>query len=291
MTRPLVLLAIIGFLALPGSATATGSATLVVSEVYGGGGNAGAPYTNDFVELRNLSAAPVSLSGWSIQYASATGSVWSVTPLPALNLAPGQFLLVQEASGGPNGSPLPTPDATGTIAMAAAAGKVALVASTSALSGTCPTGLVDLVGYGGTANCFEGTAAAPAPSNTLSDQRAAHGLADSDDNAADFSTAAPDPQNMSSPTAVSLRFFSARREGRTVMLRWRTGSEAGLLGFEVFRGTTRINRLPIRALGGPSGRTYSFPDPRPGNAVRYRLRALQTDGSRVWLAATRLSPT
>src|SRR5437764_1667938 len=51
----------------------SGSQSLVISQVYGGGGNSGAPWHNDFVELFNPTDASVSFSGWSIQYASATG--------------------------------------------------------------------------------------------------------------------------------------------------------------------------------------------------------------------------
>jgi uncharacterized protein len=57
----------------------TGSATIsltvaspaggvVISKVYGGGGNAGATYTNDFIELFNASASAVTIDGWSVQY-------------------------------------------------------------------------------------------------------------------------------------------------------------------------------------------------------------------------------
>jgi predicted extracellular nuclease len=288
MSRVLALGAIIGLLAVPGSAVAVGSSSLVVSEVYGGGGNASAPFTNDYVELRNIGGASVALAGWSIQYASASGTSWSVTALPAFTLGPGQFFLVQEASGGVNGAALPPPDATGTIALAATAGKVAVVSSTSALSGACPTGAVDLVGYG-TATCFEGTAAAPAPSNTLSDQRKAHGQTDTDDNAADFATAAPDPQNSASPTAVRVRSFSARRHGsRGVVLRWRTGSEAATLGFNLYRGKRVLNRFPIAADGGLTGRAYTFRWAGPATRATFRLQAVRADGTRAWLAAASL---
>ena len=54
---------------------------LRVSQVYGGGGNAGATYTNDFIELFNAGAGSINLSGWSVQYASATGTSWQVTNL------------------------------------------------------------------------------------------------------------------------------------------------------------------------------------------------------------------
>src|SRR5262245_53364266 len=132
------------------------SPDVVISQIYGGGGNAGATLTHDFIELFNRGTAPIDVSGWSVQYASATGSTWQVTALSNITIQPGQYYLVQEAQGAGGTSPLPTPDAIGTIAMAAAAGKVALVNSTTALTG-CPSGnsVIDLVGYGTTATCFE----------------------------------------------------------------------------------------------------------------------------------------
>lgn len=101
--------------ALAFSPAALAVGDVVISQVYGGGGNTGAPYSSDFVELFNRSSQPVSLAGWSIQYASATGTgnfggtTTQITPLPGISLQPGQYLLVQQASGA-TGSPLPTPD-------------------------------------------------------------------------------------------------------------------------------------------------------------------------------------
>ena len=51
-------------------AQAVPSAGLMITEVYPGGGNAGATYNADFVELYNASSATVSLSGKSLQYLS-----------------------------------------------------------------------------------------------------------------------------------------------------------------------------------------------------------------------------
>jgi predicted extracellular nuclease len=65
---------------------------VVISQVYGGGGNANATYTNDFVELFNKGNASVDISGYSIQYASATGTAWQVCAIPTgTTLAPGIF--------------------------------------------------------------------------------------------------------------------------------------------------------------------------------------------------------
>ena len=185
--------------------------SVVISEVYGGGGNASAPYKNDYIELYNRTASSISLSGWSVQYASATGSTWQVTTLSG-SIAPGRYYLVAESAGNscsglPCGVDLPTPDATGTILMSGTAGKVALVQNSTLLTGSCPTGLPisDFVGYGTTANCFEGSGPTSAPSNTTSVIRLAGGATDTDNNAADFAAGAPDPDNSAdtAPTVTS----------------------------------------------------------------------------------------
>jgi DNA/RNA endonuclease G (NUC1) len=122
----------------------------VISQVYGGGGNSGSTLRNDFIEIFNPTASPISLAGWSVQYQSATGTAtWQVTTLTG-TLAPGQYYLVQEAAQGGGTVNLPTPDASGTIPMAAGAGKVALVNSTTALAGSCPSSatIVDRLAYG-----------------------------------------------------------------------------------------------------------------------------------------------
>ena len=65
---------------LAGSAFASPGG-VVISQVYGGGGNSGATYRNDFIELFNAGPAPVSLNAWSVQYTSSAGARWQVTAL------------------------------------------------------------------------------------------------------------------------------------------------------------------------------------------------------------------
>ncbi|MBA2746975.1 MAG: lamin tail domain-containing protein, partial [Flavisolibacter sp.] len=166
---------------------------LVISQVYGAGGNTGATYKNDFIEIFNPTTSSVNLTGWSVQYASATGSSWAVTSLSG-SIAAGKYYLVQQA-GGATGANMPAADATGITNMSSTAGKVALVNSTTALTGTCPSNYIDLVGFGTTANCYEGSGATPAPSAILSVFRAANGCTDTDNNASDFSAATPAPRN------------------------------------------------------------------------------------------------
>lgn len=175
---------------------------VVISEVYGGGGNSGATYRNDYVELFNRGSSSVAIGGWSVQYASATGTTWSTVVIPAgAMLGSGQYYLVQLASGGATGALLPTANATGTINMSGVSGKVALCNSSAALSGACPASaaIKDFVGYG-SANCAEGTTA-PTLTNTTAAQRDGGGCEDTGSNSANFSAAAPTPRNMASPLA------------------------------------------------------------------------------------------
>jgi predicted extracellular nuclease len=178
------------------------TAAVVISQVYGGGGNSGATYKNDFIELFNNGSDAVSVSGWSVQYGSAAGTGWSATALPNVTLQPGQYLLVQETAGTGGTTSLPTPDAIGTLSLSGSSGKVALVSSTAALTGTAPTGAAvkDLVSYGSTATGAE-TSPAPGLSNTTAALRAFNGCQDSNDNSADFSAAAPAPRNSASALA------------------------------------------------------------------------------------------
>ena len=134
--------------------------TVKISQVYGGGGNSGSTYTNDFIEIFNQSAVPVNISGWSVQYAGATVTTpWNVTPLctsAPCYIQPGHYYLIQESAGAGGTTALPTADASGGVLMSGTQAKVALVASTVALTGACPSDptIVDKVGYGA-ANCCD----------------------------------------------------------------------------------------------------------------------------------------
>ncbi|MDB4876641.1 MAG: non-specific endonuclease [Gemmatimonadetes bacterium] len=171
---------------------------VVISQLYGGGGNSGASIKNDFIELLNRSGQPVNVTGWSVQYASAAGTTWAVTPLSG-TIPPGGYYLVQEAVGA-GGTVALAPDATGSIAMSATAGKVAVVAATTALSGTCPTAsAIDLVSFGST-GCSPQTT--PTLTNTTAALRGSSGCKYTGDLTADFATGAPAPRN--SATAANV---------------------------------------------------------------------------------------
>ncbi|QOY90010.1 lamin tail domain-containing protein [Paludibaculum fermentans] len=193
---------------------ASAHAQVVISQVYGGGGNSGAPLNSDYVELFNPGSSTVPLDGLSLQYTSATGTgnfgatSGQITLLSG-SLNAGQYFLVKMSSG-TTGADLPAPDLTGTINLSATGGKVALVSGTAALdcnggSAACSAAsvarILDLVGFG-TANYYEGAGPAPAASNTTALFRAGAGCVDTNNNAADFSTGAPAPRNAASPTQL-----------------------------------------------------------------------------------------
>jgi hypothetical protein len=193
-------------------------AVVVISQLYGGGGNAGATYNADFVELLNRSTSAIDVTNWSIQYQSAaatSGAAWAINrvcPAGTCALAPGHYYLVQLGSGGSTGASL-SPDAAPVSAtnIAAGAGKLALVSSVTALTGMagsgCPlpfpaSAIIDFVGYGtGAGICFEGTGPANGPpNNTTSINRKSNGCQDTNSNLSDFnSPGSVTPRNSSSP--------------------------------------------------------------------------------------------
>src|SRR5215212_9780745 len=153
---------------LPGIAAAA-SPNIVISQVYGAGGNSGAALRNDYIELFNRGTSPVTVTGWSVQYSSSTG----------------------------------------TIAMAAGAGKVVLVNTTTGLacngsSTVCSAAqlaqIVDLVGYGTGTSFFEGTGPTATIAATTAAFRKLNGCTDTDSNANDFAVAAAAPRNSASAT-------------------------------------------------------------------------------------------
>jgi hypothetical protein len=178
---------------------------VLISQVYGGGGDSGSTLNSDYVEIYNRSVATVNLVGWSVQYAAASGATWSVGNLSG-SIGPGKYHLVKLA-GGANGAALPTADSTPTtsINMSATQGKVALRNTTTSFTGSSPigqAGLQDFVGYG-TANAYEGSGAAPSPSKTTAIFRSGGGAGDTGDNKADFAASTPNPRNSSFGSMVA----------------------------------------------------------------------------------------
>ena len=192
------------------TALATMNAQIVINEVYGGGGNSGSTFKNDFVELINRGSASVTLTGAYLQYGSATGvfqgtgSTPLLQALPTITLQAGQTYLIQQAAGAGGTTNLPTPDyvpPVGTeFGMSGTAGKIALTTNGTVVTSATDANVVDLVGFGSNASIFEGSGPAPAPSNSTSVSRT-NGI-DTNNNAADFIAGTPTPQN-STQLAVS----------------------------------------------------------------------------------------
>lgn len=183
---------------------------VVISQVYGGGGNGGSTYTHDFVELYNRGTVAVTLTGHTLQYASSGGAFnpENIQTLPEITIQPGHYFLIQQAKGTGGTTALPTPDLVPTeadnvvvLSIAGANGKIALASNNTAVTASNDTNVVDFVGFG-TANLFEGTAAAPAASNSTSVHRANNGCQDTNDNAADFTAGEVTPRN--SATAANV---------------------------------------------------------------------------------------
>ncbi len=168
-----------------------------ISKVYGGGGGSGT-YTHDFVELFNYSNSPIDISGWAVEYGSATGNWGSSTGnyfvLPVgTTIQPCSYLLIQCGAAGTAGVAIPvTPDlVTPNISASQSSGKIGLfnvLQANVACGSEAPGSLVDKVAYG-TANCAEG-AVVPGVSNTTAVVRNNNGISDTDNNVADFTVAA-----------------------------------------------------------------------------------------------------
>ena len=203
------------------------STSVVISEVYGGGGNAGAPYDHDFVELYNKTGAGIDLNGYSVQYNPATGGGnYNTVPLGNVTIPANGFLLVQFGATGTIGAALPTPSVINALDLSATGGRVALVNNVTPLKNSdqaneLGAGIIDFVGYGSSASVYEGASQAPAASNSTSIERKARIDAtsvsmalggddanqgngyDSNNNNLDFVTrAAPMPQNSASSLEV-----------------------------------------------------------------------------------------
>ncbi|MFT3712244.1 MAG: lamin tail domain-containing protein [Archangium sp.] len=202
------------------TATFNGAAcapAVVISQVYGRGGTGATTPNADYVELHNRGTTAASLSGWSLQYASATNTTsFNVSHAFAAgaSIPPGGFFLVRFAQSG-TGVALPTPDAVTNTDMSQTTGKLLLANSAVAVavdSTGCPTmaasaTVVDLVGFGSTANCREGAGVAQnAPPHLVNTDAmfrrdssgAATACIDTNDNSSDFVVAPLTPRNSAS---------------------------------------------------------------------------------------------
>jgi len=144
------------------AAAGNANAALFISQVYGGGGatSTNPLYTNDWVELYNNGSTAINLTGYSLQYAAATNTTsFGSSNSQALSgtIAANSYFLVEEGRGsGLTGTAAdPSYNLTGgNLNLSATAGKIALFSTTATGASTTArsANLVDLVGYGSTAN-------------------------------------------------------------------------------------------------------------------------------------------
>ena len=181
------------------------SPMVVISQVYGGGGTAGAAYQTSYIELFNRGATTVDMTQWSLRFTSDTGAFNTAimfVSTRSIPLNPGQYLLVSVGPTGPTGLPVPA-DFSASNQTLGTSGKVVLIRPNSNVPfNTCPlpdAGVVDFVGFGPNANCFEGAPLAVTLNNTTAAFRKTDGCTDTDNNSSDFSTGPASPRASFSP--------------------------------------------------------------------------------------------
>jgi Calx-beta domain/Lamin Tail Domain len=192
-----------------GSAQTIADSNIRINQIYTRGGEAGAAFQNDFIELFNRGNVDVDISGWSLNIINFSGippniqysaSGIKIFTSPRNIIKPGGHYLIRFGGNGSSGQPLPTPDIDlNPMPISDSGGEIILVAKDKTLPfGYCPaapdlTGVVvDYVGYG-IAICYEGTVTlAPPPDKALT--RVGSGCTDNNDNLADFSFATPVPR-------------------------------------------------------------------------------------------------
>lgn len=176
------------------------SPNLVISQFQPGT----ATSNDEWVEIKNISSAPIDLNGYRVVYRSSSGTndvgpfaEWTTSTI----LQPGQFYLIASTSySGPV-----TPDRTYNPSVCACS----MSANSGGLGirqGGMNTGaLIDSVGWGSATNIFvEGTpTAAPGSTSGNSQIRKQNGCQDTDNNSNDFQTQAPmAPRNTATAPAT-----------------------------------------------------------------------------------------
>lgn len=275
-------------------AVPSASTTLVLSQVYGGGGsNTGSPaYTNDYVEIKNVSSVTQSLDGKALQYGAATGQFGgstgtNIVTLPNVSLAPGQYYLVVLGTAGTAGAAIPVAaDLTsGTINMSGTSGKIALTTTNTwlACGGVAPgvactfpnAAIIDWVAYGAAGNVTAGNGEGGTSVNNNTALTTAQGgvrngtgCTDTDNNNLDFTVVAPPvPRN----TATTASPCSTTAAGVGISGRVTTADGRGITNAIV---TIMGNSLPEprTVITGRRG-AYIFDDLEPGETYIVTVRS------------------
>jgi hypothetical protein len=189
-----------------------GSPNLVVSQVYTRGGEAGASYQKDFIEIFNRGTQPADMNQYGLHVTLDSN------PIPAsmfvrlfssrgIRIEPGRYLLIALGGSGTDGQPLPTPDFDLGVVLPIpvpanlhpTSGTVVLIPPDGSYRNcaTAQASVADIVGYGPMSPCFEALPAGPPPSPTLTEslQRFGGGCTDTNVNAADLQLSPVLPRN------------------------------------------------------------------------------------------------
>lgn len=256
------------------------AAQLTINEVYPGGGNSGASYDADFVELYNSGNTAVDLTGFTLWYATATGTFGASVDLQG-SVPPFGYFLLRTTSPGANGSPLPGPDqAAASPNLSSVNGNLLLTDPTFTAQNNfvCPAagtpGVVDRIAYG-TGNCPESSAAPSPGNNSNSLQRISPGL-DSDNNFADFSPMAATPQ-ASGTTAAEMPIEGSvlLKSGRGVFGALITVS-GGQLSIPLRTRTNHFGRFNVYRLA--AGQTYIVEVSSRTHLIENSTRIVPADG-------------
>lgn len=147
---------------------------VVIAEIYGGGGNSGATLLNDYVVLYNPTASAVDISTWSLQVSRKDSSNWEVQNLIG-SIQAGSYYLILFGSAGNNGDTVLTgPNLVSDVRLVQTDGKIALVSNQTPLTGINPlpnAAIIDFVGYGTSADAYEGSGPTASINNSSSVRR------------------------------------------------------------------------------------------------------------------------
>ena len=202
LRRPLALLLLASALIVP-SAAGSGTGAIVIGQLYASGGNAGAAFTHDYVELFNRGTSAVSLSGWSLQYATAAGTSWSVTAArPGRSPPAGRTSCISPpARTAPRRPPRTRPGRrtwpprAGRSRSSATPPRSRAAPPPAAARASPPSRTSSATARRATTRA---AAPRPAPGATTALIRAGNGCTDADQNGSDLATAAAAPRNSAS---------------------------------------------------------------------------------------------
>jgi hypothetical protein len=271
---------------------------VVLAEIYGGGGEQGSYWMNDYILLYNPTENMIDLSNWSVQYANFHSSHWQAVNLNGFINA-GEYYFIQFGGDGAGRLPLPfTPDVISNINLNKIKGKIALTNFQNAITVSNPVGqngVIDFIGYGNGTDAFEGSGPAPQTSTTESIRRKdnfgneTYGIYgngwDSNDNLLDFRLEGN--LIINGPLPVELSHFSATVLEQGVYLKWRTETEVSNYGFEIEKSQKSIvkSQTEWTKIGFVQGhgnsnspKNYSFTDYVKSGKYSYRLKQIDTDG-------------